>query len=121
MACRRAGDPEKALALFDRACGICDDNADVWREAGLTAMNLGRYEHAIQYMQRAIEIDSNDPGLVANLALAHLFNQQPADAKHAADYALKADPTDPINQRIVCLVDAVLAGKRPCPRGLLDL
>ncbi len=37
MACKRAGDPEKALALFARAGSICDaipradNHADVWR------------------------------------------------------------------------------------------
>ena len=127
MASRRAGDVEKALALFARAAAVCDalppadTHADVWREAGLTAMDLGRHAEAAEYTRRAVALRPNDAGLVANLALAHLYNQDPAEAKRAADYALAADPGDEITRGVVRLVDSVLAGKRPCPRGRRDI
>ena len=47
--------------------------------------------------------------------MAHLFNQNPVEAKRAAEYAHTADPRDPITPRVIELIDSVLAGKRPCP------
>jgi tetratricopeptide (TPR) repeat protein len=121
MAHRRLNELEAALTLFQRACEFCGANPDVPREAGLTAMTLGRYPESIQFMSRAIQASPGDAGLVANLALAHLFNQDVAEAKRAADYALKAAPSDAINQRIVRLIDSVLSGKRACPRHVGEI
>ena len=127
MASRRAGDAEAALALFESACAVCrtgpvqDNHADVWREASLTAMHLGRSSDAVEYARRAIEVRPGDPGLVANVALAHLFNQNPAEAKRAAYFALAAAPDDEVTRRVVKLIGEVLAGERPCPRHHRDV
>ncbi len=127
MACRRAGDLEAALALFRRACAVCetcpreDTHADVWREAGLTAMRFGRHAEAIACTRRAIEMRPNDAGLVANLALAHLFDQNPVEAKRAADFALSAVPDDEITLNVARIINDVIAGKRRCPRGDHDI
>jgi tetratricopeptide (TPR) repeat protein len=121
MTYRRLGDHASSLAWLKRACEFSGPNPDVPREAGLSAMNLGRYDDAIEYTNRAIRLNPSDAGLVANLALAHLFNQNIPEAKRAADHAVGAAPEDPINHHVLAAVEAVLEGKLPCPRNEREL
>ena len=79
MTLRRLGELEPALEMFIRAAQLSGDNTDVPREAGITAMDLGRPADAIAFATQAVHCDPNDPGLVANLALAHLLNQDPTE------------------------------------------
>ena len=114
-ACQRLGEFAAALDAFARSHELNPDQPDVAREAGLTAMDLRRADLAIHYTSRAIAANPSDPGLLANLALCHLFNQSPQAALDVAQRALDGDPSDEITQRIVHLIREVLAGRRRCP------
>ena len=116
MTLRRLGDLDSALEMFAGACRLSGDNPDVPREAGITAMEGGRYADAVAFSEQAIRLDPSDAGLVANLALAHLLTQNPVEARRAAAYAVGADPADEISRNILAMIDDVLAGNRPCPR-----
>ena len=100
-ACLRLGDKATAMKLFERACEINQDNADLFREAGLTAIDLNEHSTAIKYLDRAIHLEPDDAGLITNMALAHLFDENPVEAKRAADYALSVEPENPIIRKIV--------------------
>ena len=114
---RRLGREQAALNCFARSFELKPDQPDVAREAGLSAMNLGLMSRSIEYTEAALRATPGDAGLLANLALAHLFNQNPAGAKRLADAALAADPSDNVTRAVAHLIDEVLAGKRGCPRN----
>ena len=110
-----------ALEWFSRAHGIAPANADVSREAAITAMELGRPADAIPFCLQAIEAKPDDPGLRANLALAKLFSGNAAEAARLAQDALRRDPSDPITRYIVDVCQEVLVGQRPCPAHIRDM
>jgi Flp pilus assembly protein TadD len=109
------GESELALDSFSRSRLLNENNPDVAREAGISAMECGRPQLAIEFTRAALKLSPEDPGLQANLGLAHLFAQQPQVARTVLDAALTKDPEDKITQAVSRLVDDVLQGKRPCP------
>jgi len=116
MALRRLSELAPAMQMFTSACQLSGDNPDVPREAAITAMELGHYADAVMYTEQAIDNNPADAGLVANLALAHLLNQNPTEARRAAAYAVEADPADEISRQILAMIEDVVSGKRPNPR-----
>src|SRR5829696_2874229 len=62
MTLRRLGELEPALAMFTRAAEFSGDNADVPREAAITAMDLGRPADAIAFATQAVRNDPADAG-----------------------------------------------------------
>lgn len=118
---QRLGDYEGGLRWFSRSHRVNPDHPDVAREAAIAAMDAGRPGEAVSFCERALEADSNDAGLKANLALALLFSEKPAEARAVAGEALRRAPEDGITARIVTIIDEVVAGARPCPHHVRDL
>ena len=81
----------------------------------MCAMELGRQDVAISFAHRAVQIDSANPGLHANLALAYLLAGRIWDAQAAIDRALTADPTDTISKTIQAITRHFAANGRTPP------
>ncbi len=56
-------------------------------------MECGRPQLAIEFTRAALRLNPDDPGLQANLGLAHLFSEQPRAARVVIDAALAKDRT----------------------------
>ena len=110
---------DQAYECFSRAHRLKPDEPDVAREAGVTAIELGRAALAISLLQQAIAARPDDAGLVANLALAHLANGDIGQAKSHALQAVESSRHDPVNNSVLHLVCEVEAGVRPAPRSFL--
>ena len=109
-----------SLEWFTRAHEINPTYPDVAREAGLAAMECGEPLLAIPFCSAAVEIDAADPGLMANLALAHMLaGDDPAALEHACNAAL-GDPDDPVSEAVLELVQEIAQGKRPRPKTLRE-
>ena len=111
---QRLADHNTALQYFNfiRAHEINPAHPDVTREASIAAMDSGNPE-AVGLAQAAVAINPTNAGLRANLALALLFSQRPAEALAVAETALRAS--------IVAEIQEVLAGQRACPRHIREL
>ncbi len=118
---QRIADPQHSLDWFSRAHRVNADHPDVAREATIAAMEAGRPVDAVAFGERAVAINPGDAGLRANLALALLFSEKPANAQKVANEALAADPKDQITAHIVAVIDEVLSGVRPCPHHVREL
>jgi tetratricopeptide (TPR) repeat protein len=118
---QRLEDPEKSLDWFAHAHRVNPEQRDVAREASIAAMETGRPEQAVSFCQRALEVEPDNPGLQANLALALLFCERIEEARKTATAALGRDPSDKITLHISQIIDEVLAGTRPCPHHGRDL
>ena len=68
----------------------------------------------------AIDNDPDNAGLVANLALAHMLNEEDTHAVECAERAARTAPDDEISHNVLALVRDVAAGRRPRPKTLLD-
>ncbi len=84
-------------------------------------MDLGKGELAIAYCRSAIAASLGDPGLVANLALAHLIKGEIAEALNAAEEAVSAAPDDRVSRFVRSVIDEVASGRRPPPRTTLEI
>lgn len=97
---QRLGNMTDALSWFERCCRINPGRSDAAREASICAMEIGRCDIAIFFAERATQIDSDDGGLHANLALAHLLAARIPDAKATINRALMLTPSDELAQNI---------------------
>jgi Flp pilus assembly protein TadD len=118
---QRLGDSELALDWFKRAHKINPGETDVAREAGLAALDSGDARQAEVFLRAAIRSKPEDPGLVANLALAQLLCGELDDACQSAATAVAADPTDKISASVLRLSKGIREGKLAVPRSMAEL
>ncbi len=103
------GRTEEAKEVFSKMTDIDDlyedDNKHTLNEFGITLRREKMYGEAVKSYQRALEIDSKDPVLYYNLALALFHQDQIPSAKKNLDKALglKADFDDA--QKLMLLVE----------------
>ena len=111
---QRLGDDEKGFEWMERAYHANAEQVDVAREASLMAMDLGRADAAIVYAHRATQLEKDDAGLEANLALAYLLAGKLTEAHAAIGRALELDGNDKISKLIAELVEHFSAtGAKP--------
>jgi tetratricopeptide (TPR) repeat protein len=118
---QRLNDDSTALQWFIKAHQIEPTNADVVREAALCALNLGRSKEAVEFASAAIQLKPDDPGLVANLALALLLDHRVDEAKQRAQEAVIGSGNDAISRNVLQLVDDVISGRKSYPKTLKDV
>jgi len=103
---QRLGEHPTALDWFARALEINPTQPNVAREAGLAALDSGKYKLAVYYCSIAAKL-SDDPGLVANLALAHMPDGNDTEAVKCARKATSQNPADAISRTVLEVVQAV--------------
>ena len=119
--CQRLGEFDQALTWFSRAHSIEPGQPDVAREAGLAALETNEPERAKVFLEAAIRARPEDPGLVANLALAQLLSGSVDDAQHSASEAVARAPQDQISRRVLGVVQKVRAGRFPMPKSMVEV
>jgi len=97
-------DLPNALIWFEKAYQINPSHPDIARETSLCAMHVGQNDLAITFAHRAVQVEPNNYGLHANLALAYLLAGKIELAQASIDCALSGDPTDNISQTIKLIV-----------------
>jgi Flp pilus assembly protein TadD len=112
---QRCHNRAEALSWFERAYQLNPSQPDVAREASMCAMDLGRHDAAISFAHRAVQIESTNSGLHANLALAYLLAGRISEAQAAVDQALTGDATDTISQTIRAITQHLAANGRTPP------
>jgi tetratricopeptide (TPR) repeat protein len=115
---QRLGNRGAALDWFAKAHEIEPTQADVAREAGLEALASGRAEKAVTYCEAALRARPDDPGLVANLALAYCLAGRDAEATRRAAEAVARNPADSASLEAQRLVLAVASGARQRPQRI---
>jgi tetratricopeptide (TPR) repeat protein len=118
---QRLGELERALEWMERAYQVNASRVDIAREASLMAMDLGRREAAVVYAHRATQIEKEDAGLFANLALAYLLANQLEHAREGIERSLELDSQDEISRTIQEMIEHFVREKKEPPsttRGL---
>jgi len=118
---QRLDDHVRALSCFGRAHEINPAQPEVAREASIAAGHLGMASDAVRYSKIAVALRPNDPGLVANLAVAFLISGKVDLAQAAAAEAYSRAPNDPVTRYTKGVTDQVAAGKRAIPSTTLEL
>jgi Tfp pilus assembly protein PilF len=115
---QRLGDQSAALRWFTLAAPLEEGTASSWREASLCALDLGEGTAALTFAKRALMAEPQDPGLLANYALALLVSGDDSAAASAAESAVALARRDPVTQTVLRLVASVAQGKRPRPKRI---
>lgn len=112
---------EQAYQAFEKSFELNKQNPDVARELMLECLDLGKGQRAVEVALHALGQNKKDTGLIANLALAYLFNADLDLASKTIGKAIAAAPSDQINQNVKKIIDEVISGKRPQPKKHSDL
>ena len=118
---QRLDSETESLFWFQKAMALAPDQPDVARETGLAAFQAGNTELALLCCQAALDARPDDPGLMANLALAHLLEGDLAEAEGFVSKALKLVPHDPISGDLSQIIREVAEGTRPQPTSVHDI
>jgi len=118
---QRLDEDIEALTWFVRAFRVNGTNADAAREAGIAATDLGDAPLAVEMCQAAVALDPQEPGLIANLALAYLIAGDLDLAAAAAQHRLLRAPKDAISHEVARVISEVRTGRRPQPKSMRDL
>ncbi len=113
--------PSDACDSFARSFEIQKENADVAREYMLSCLQLGRFERAVVVAEHAVSLEPDEPGLIANVALALLLAGRTDDALKKTEESLGFNPTDPITQALNKRIHEILDGSRPQPKSIAEL
>ena len=90
-----------ADASFKKALELEPGNATAFRNAGVLAATLGRFDEAAELTRRAIELDPLNPGNYANLGTWHYFAGRMKEAESVYRKALELNPEFPaVHSRI---------------------
>lgn len=115
------GNSEDACAAFGKSFGLHKGNADVAREFMFECLNLGRADKGIVAARRAVSLEPENAGLVANLALALLIGAKLDEAAETVSKALAMTPDDEISQNLKRMIADVQSGREPQPTKMADL
>lgn len=114
-------DQQGAFAAYEAAHQLDHGNPNVGRELGIAAMDLGRFDRAIEVTRLAMAQDATDPGLRANLALALLLDGNVSQSLAEIETAFAADPNDEITKRLRQAILDVAQGKQAPPTTVAEL
>jgi tetratricopeptide (TPR) repeat protein len=112
---------DSAYVQFKNAYQLKKDNPDMARELMLECLSLGKGQEAVELSLHALTLDSLNSGLMANLALAYLFNGDLDLSRKTIIKAILANPTDKINCNVKKIIDDVISGKMTKPSKYDDL
>jgi len=84
------------LASIGRALALDPDDPLVHHCHGALLGNLGRTEDSIRAWERAIELDTNNAGARAGLAIARIYQRQADRSLESLEAALRLSPRDPL-------------------------
>ena len=92
---RRLGDYESAQKAFITCLELGEQNADIYNELSICALELGTRDLAKDYLEIALELDSENVKLLSNLAFLSLQDEQFNKAYELLERAKVVDPADP--------------------------
>ena len=90
-----AGNLKVAAQGYSAVLAADPQRAEAWHLSGLLAHQTGHSEEALNYLQRAIELDADNPEFYCNLSAISLALGAPETAEQAADVVLALEPLSP--------------------------
>ncbi|HTS90067.1 MAG TPA: protein kinase [Gemmatimonadales bacterium] len=116
------GDPPRALDLFQAGLKLAPNNVDLLVATALAEQSLGRWDDALQHLERAGTLDPRSAQTARRAAFTLLWLRRYPEAEKAADHAVALAPTgfNSIETRaMVALAQGDLAGAQGVLRNAL--
>ena len=89
-----AGEAARAMEHFEKSLAADPEQPRCLAEAGLLAILLGKTEHGLNYLRRAVELDPSNPAMVRTLVEALCELGRTAEARRTLVAALFRNPRD---------------------------
>lgn len=87
-----AGDPDVALAAFDRVVALAPDFAEGWNKRGTANFLLGDLVEAFKDVKRALALEPRHFGALSGLGVIFMIIERDQDALAAFEAALALNP-----------------------------
>jgi len=115
-------DPARALDIYDSVTEDDPENVEAWAERGLLLASLSvglerpaLLDEARRSVDRALDIDPDQPRSIFYLGLLELFSGDRPAATEAFESALAADPPPPLRRAIEARLEELRAPPAPEP------
>ncbi|NLA92202.1 MAG: tetratricopeptide repeat protein [Spirochaetales bacterium] len=95
---RRLGDFKEAQEAFLRCLELGEENADIYNELSICALELGNSDLSKEYLEIALELEDDNVKLLSNLAFIHMRDGEFNRAYELMERGLAIDPNDPAIQ-----------------------
>jgi tetratricopeptide (TPR) repeat protein len=115
------GEHEAAYRAFRQAYDLEKTVEMIPRELAGVCLELRRFDEAAEVAKHAVGLDPENSESLGNLALAYLLAGRNEHARKAIDAAIKAGPSDRINQTISRILLEIAEGRRAAPESLSEL
>jgi tetratricopeptide (TPR) repeat protein len=86
---RKRGDDDAAMQAYQRALAIKPGYAQVYASMTVVALRLHRDVEALEYARKGYDLDTTDPVIAANLAVAYHYNGDAANRDRLTKMALE--------------------------------
>ena len=117
----RLGSVEAALDAFKRAIEINPFSGTLAKEACAQAMKLEYHDWALEMGELAVKYSPNDPAAHSNLGVIYLITGRSVDAESELKKTLELEPENSSTQRLITLVQRVIAGELDCPTKVAEV
>lgn len=97
---RRLGNFQEAEKAFLRCLELGEQNADIYNELSICALESGNKDLSKNYLEIALELDEGNVKLLSNLAFLHIKDEQFNLAYELLQKAKAIDPKDPAVQHL---------------------
>ena len=98
---------EEVTRYSNLAFTVNPRNADVWRAVGERVARQYRFDEAVQFLRRAVELDPDNSRAQASLGLHLLRTGDEGAARTALDTAFAKDPFDTVTYNLLNLLDTL--------------
>lgn len=115
------GRVHESLDSYQQAWLLNPTDADIAREAGISAIEAERVDLGVYFAQEALRLRPDGLGLQDNLALAQMFAGNMTAALSAAESAVKVEPDNDTTRMLHRVVRAVVDGRMPRPSRVRDI
>jgi len=119
-ALQRLGDHKGAMTWFMDALKAQPDNPTIAMEAANEAAELGEFELGVGLLRPAAVQQPRNAALRHNLAIHQLLAGRPKEAFESLEHAARLEVRASTG-RFMSYVEAVLAGRVPCPKTLVEV
>ena len=92
-ACRTDGNYDEARKCYSRLLEVCQDAAEIWWGFGLTIMNMGDFDEAIECLKKAAAIEPESQHYLLDLAKHYAMLGMDGEAKVAFEAVVALDAT----------------------------
>lgn len=112
---------ELALSWLSQAFAYESDNITICKEAGIEAIECGKFDMAVRFFKAAISLDKEDLDLYFNMALALLFSGKLDDAMLISSYMRGENSENKTYKRLVRIIRDVVDKKVGLPKSMNDV